>query len=384
MRLSDRLPAAYAPNALSAALARRRAAGLAVLDLTVSNPTTAGFAYPETLRGALAAPETAIYAPDPHGADAARQAIAAYQGHGVSADSLLLTASSSESYSWLFKAVGNPGDAVLVPSPSYPLFDWLARLEGLEARPVSALFQDGWGLDLEGLQAACTERTKALVVVNPNNPTGQYLTARDWAALTAFAAARGLLLIVDEVFSDHALEPPADALRTVLATPEPPCSLAVLSGLSKVALLPQAKLGWMVLRGPGSMALYEGLAFIADQFLSVSASAAAVAGPALAAAPALQAQVRARSRANLATLDRALVAHPYLGRRPVEGGWSVLLRRPAVGSDEACVLRLLEEASVLVHPGHFFDIAQEGFLVLSLLTPEADFSEGVERILPRL
>jgi hypothetical protein len=384
MRLSARLPAAYAPNALGAALARRRAAGLPLLDLTVSNPTAAGFTYPDALRAALAAPGTVRYAPDAAGDAAARRAVAAWHGHGVTADDVLLTASSSESYAWLFKAVGDPGDAVLVPSPSYPLFEWLARLEGLEAVPVPALFHEGWELDLHGLEAECTPRTRALVVVNPNNPTGRYLTRPDWEALTAFAARRDLLLIVDEVFSDHALEPPAEALRTVLAAPAPPCAVAVLSGLSKVALLPQAKLGWMVLRGPGSAALHEALAFIADQYLSVSANAAAVAETALAEAPGLQAQVRDRARANLAALDPTLAGLPHLRRLRVEGGWSVLLRRPAVDTDEACVLRLLDTAGVLVHPGHFFDIAQEGFLVLSLLTPEAEFAEGAARILPLL
>ncbi|MBK8725822.1 MAG: pyridoxal phosphate-dependent aminotransferase [Holophagaceae bacterium] len=384
MRLSSRLPSSHEPNALSAALAARRDSGGAVLDLTVSNPTEAGFPFPAGILAALAAPEVLRYAPGGAGAKAAQEAIAAHHGHGVDPAGVLLTASTSEAYSWLFKAVGDPGDEVLVPSPSYPLFEWLARLEGLVARPVPAFFHEGWRLDLQGLEEACTARTKALVVVNPNNPTGQFLAPEEWAALTDLCARRKLLLIVDEVFADYALEAPADRLRTVLASRSPPCALAVLSGLSKVALLPQVKLAWLILRGQGTASLQEGLEFVADQFLSVSASAQAAAAAALAAAPALRARVLARARTNLAVLDRGLALRPGLQRLPVEGGWSVLLRRPAVDTDEACALRLLETEGVLVHPGHFFDIPSEGFLVLSLLTREPDFAEGTDRLLRAL
>lgn len=384
MRLSRRLPDSLEPNALHRALAARRRAGLEVLDLTVSNPTTAGFEPWPGLAAALGGAGVERYAPDPRGALAAREAVAAFHGHGVAAGDVILAASTSEAYAWLFKAVADPGDEVLVPSPSYPLFEWLARLEGLEARPVAAAFHEGWHLDLHALDAACTPRTRALVVVNPNNPTGQGLSGADWAGLTALCAARGLLLVVDEVFAPFPLERPADRLATVLADPAPPCPVAVLSGLSKAALLPQVKLGWMVLRGPGAPRLGEAVEFIADQVLSVSASAQAAAPEILAASAALRAPVLARCRANLAVLDRALANHPHLGRLPVEGGWSVLLRRPAVGSDEACATRLVEEAGVLVHPGAFFDIPKEGFLVLSLLAPEADFAEGLRRLLPCL
>jgi len=381
MRLSSRLPASHVPNALSAALAARRAAGGEVLDLTVSNPTAAGLHAPDGLLAALGSPGVLRYAPEAAGARPAREAIAAHHGHGVEGDSVLLT---SEAYAWLFKAVGDPGDEVLVPSPSYPLFEWLARLEGLAARPVHAFFHEGWRLDPLGLEQACTKRTKAVVVVNPNNPTGQFLSPSDWGALTDLCVRRGLLLIVDEVFADYALEAPAERMRTVLAAPAPPCPMAVLSGLSKVALLPQVKLGWILLRGPGSAALKEGLEFLADQYLSVSASAQAAADAALRAAPDLRARVRARLRANLQALDHGLVPRPHLQRLPVEGGWSVLLRRPAVDSDGACALRLLTEQGVLVHPGHYFDIPAEGYLVLSLLVEEADFAEGMRRILPAL
>ncbi len=385
MRRSSRLPDRFEPNPLSRGLAALRAAGRPVADLTVSNPTACGFEYPgPAIREALADPAVLRYAPDAQGSRPAREAVAAHHGHGLGADDLLLTASTSEGYSLLFKLLGDPGDEVLVPSPSYPLFDWLARLEGLHAHPVPSYFHERWHLDLEALAAAVSPRTRALVVVNPNNPTGHFLSRSEWAGLTDLCARTGLALLVDEVFADYALEPPTDALATALADPRPPCPVFLLSGLSKIAALPQVKLGWIAARGPGAPEALEALAFLADQYLSVSASAQAGAPALLALAPALQAQLRTRLRANLAALDRALLAHPHLSRLPVEGGWSVLLRRPAVEPDDACALRLLEEAGVLVHPGSFFDLPGDGHLVLSLLPPETAFSEGLAQVLPRL
>ena len=383
MRLSSRLPQGFEPNALSACLARLRTEGRSILDLTGSNPTRCGFAYPEAeLLAALARPAVLSYDPDPMGARVAREAVAVYHGHGLDAEDLLLTASTSEGYGLLFKLLGDPGDEVLVPSPSYPLFDWLARLEGLVARTVPSYFHERWHLDLGAMESAVSPRTRAVVVVNPNNPTGHFLSKGEWGELTALCARHGLALLVDEVFADYALEPPADRLATALVDPDPPCPVFLLSGLSKVAALPQLKLGWIALRGPGAAEYRSALAFLADQYLSVSAPVQAATPTLLALAPGIRNQVVDRLRANLAALDAQLASHPRLSRLPVEGGWSVLLRRPAVDPDEACALRLLESASTLVHPGSFFDLPGDGHLVLSLLTPEADFHEGLERILP--
>lgn len=382
---SRRLPDSLEPNALSAELDRRRRDRIACLDLTSSNPTRCGFSYPEPrILAALAAPAVLDYPADPRGQASARNAIAAHHGHGLAGADLVLTASTSEAYSWLFKLLCDPGDDILVPSPSYPLFHWLAALEGVAARPVPALRHERWNLDLDGLEAACGPRTRAVVVVNPNNPTGHFLDRAEWAALLGFCAARGLALLVDEVFADYALEAPAGHLPTALETAEPDCPLFVLSGLSKVAALPQVKLGWIAARGRPARALLEPLCFIADQYLSVSASAQAAAPELLRLAPAIRADVTARLRENLAALDRALEGHAHLSRLPVEGGWSVLLRRPALGSAEACALRLLREADVLVHPGHFFDLPGDGFLVLSLLVRPEVFREGVARTVSAL
>lgn len=382
MRLSSRLPELAAPdalNTLSAALAARRAAGLPVLDLTASNPTACGFRYPEAeLRAALGGPGVLAYAPDPKGAAEAREAIAAHHGRGLRAEDLLLTASTSEAYALLFKLLGDPGDEVLVPSPSYPLFEWLARLEGLSAKPVPAWRHERWEFDAAALEEACGPRARALCVVSPNNPTGQYLSREEWGRITAFCARRGLALIVDEVFADFPLEPEPDHLPSALEDPDPPCPVFVLSGLSKAALLPQVKLGWIAARGPGAARALEALEFLADQYLSVSASAQAAASAILAFAPGLRAQARTRCAGNLAALDAWLASHPTCGRLRVGGGWSVLLRRPALGPDEAFALDLLEREGVLVHPGHFFDLPSEGFLVLSLLPQEGRFQAGLE------
>jgi hypothetical protein len=385
MRLSSRLPQGFEPNALSAALARLKAGGRELLDLTGSNPTRCGFVYPEAeIRTALSQPTVLAYDPDPLGSPAAREAIALHHGHGLRAEDLLLTASTSEGYALLFKLLGDPGDEVLVPSPSYPLFDWLARLEGLQARAVPSYFHERWHLDLDALAAAVSPRTRAIVVVNPNNPTGQFLSKTEWRDLAGLCARKSLALLVDEVFLDYPLEAPQNRLGTVLLDPDPPCPVFLLSGLSKVAALPQLKLGWIAVRGPGAADYRSALAFLADQYLSVSAPVQAAASALLALAPGIRDQVRGRLRANLSILDTALVAHPGLSRLPVEGGWSVLLRRPAVDADETCALRLLEQTAVLVHPGSFFDLPGDGHLVLSLLTPEDVFGAGLLRTFPFL
>ncbi len=370
------------PNALALQRAQLHQAGTPILDLTLSNPTRAGFDYPvEAIRSALSDPAVITYQPEALGPRSAREAVAAL--HGVDPGTVILSASTSEAYGWLFKLLTEPGDDLLVPSPSYPLFDHLAALEGVTTRAVPSFLTDRWQLDLGALEAAVTPRTRAVIVVSPNNPTGACLDRPEWTALTETCARLGLALIVDEVFADYLLEPGPEALRTSLALPEPPCETYVLSGLSKVALLPQLKVGWTVLRGPGVPARREALEFIADQYLSVSAPAALALPTLLHLAPGIRTQALARLRSNLAELDRLLATHPHLSRLPVEGGWSVLLRLPAIEEDEAVALRLLE-AGVAVHPGHFFDLPSRGFLVLSLLTPPETWREGLTRALPLL
>lgn len=382
MHLSSRLPIHLNPNPLSCALAERRTSGGPLHDLTTSNPTLCGFRYPnEALRAALGGPEVLRYTPDARGRQECRAAVAAWHGQGVTPEDVLLAASTSEAYGWLFKLLCDPGDDILVPSPSYPLFEWLSRLEGIRTRTIPSYYHERWHLDLEALELACHERTRAIIAVNPNNPTGHFLSRSEWSALTDLCARKGLCLIVDEVFADYGLELPSDALATALEDPEPPCPVFILSGLSKIAALPQVKLGWILARGTAK-AWLEPLAFIADQYLSVSASVQAALPLIFQAAPDIQAQIRKRLRNNLALIDAALPAHPALARLTVEGGWSAILRRPALNSDSACTLRILEQGDTLIHPGHFFDLPGDGFLVLSLLTPEPTLQKGLEAALP--
>ncbi len=385
MRASSRLPAHLETNALTTALRALRRDGVEILDLTVSNPISAGLLFPaETLRKALGSEGVSDYAPDPQGYLAARDAVARWHGRGVAHDDIALTASTSEAYAWLFKLLCDPGDEVLVPSPSYPLFEWLARLEGVSARPVPSYFHERWHLDLSALETSIQGSTRAVVIVNPNNPTGHFLSRTEWHGLTELCARKGLALIVDEVFADYVLEPAEDHLPTALEDPEPPCPVFVLSGLSKIAALPQVKLGWIIAHGAPARECLAPLSFIADQYLSVSASAQAAAADLLEHAKTMQARIRERLSTNLSHCDEALKAHPHLSRLPVEGGWTLLLRRPAVDSDETCALRLLQEGHVLVHPGHFFDLPGDRYLVLSLLVEESRFRIGLGRALPRV
>ena len=385
MRVSSRLPSRFESNALTLALDELKSRNATFLDLTVSNPVAAGLHFPaEALQRALGGASVSEYCPDPLGGQETREAIAAWHGHGVTCDDVLLTASTSEAYSWLFKLLCEPGDEVLVPSPSYPLCDWLARLEGLSTRSVPAYFHERWHLDMEAMERAVQGRTRAIVAVNPNNPTGQCLSRSEWKALTDLCARKGMALIVDEVFSDYILEASEDRLPTALEDRDPPCPVFVLSGLSKVAALPQVKLGWIIARGSPARELMNPLSFIADQYLSVSASAQIAAAEILSLALNVQTRISTRLRANLSNLDTALREHPQLSRLPVEGGWTVLLRRPAVDSDETCVLRILRAANVLVHPGHFFDLPGDGYLVLSLLTEESVFRQGLQKALPEI
>lgn len=378
MRFSGRIPLHLEANGIAEAVAQRRAEGLDLVDLTLSNPTRCGFQFPEEpLLEALAHPNALIYSPDAQGVRVVREAVARHHQRGVDADQIVLSASTSEAYGWLFKLLADPGTEVLVPAPSYPLFDWLAALEGIHAVPVPSFWHDRWHLDLQALEAALTPASRAVVVVSPNNPTGQFLTRDEWQALTAWCAERELALIVDEVFSDYALEPSPDHLSTALDDPQPACPVFVLSGLSKVTALPQAKLGWIIAWGEAARPALEPLTFLADQYLSVSAGAQALAPVALAHAETIQASIRARLRTNLHRLDAWLEAHPHLSRLPVEGGWSVVLRMPALEPSEQLAERLVRERGVLVHPGPFFGLP-EGHLVLSLLTPRLE--DGLGRL----
>ena len=379
---SSRFPWDLQPNRVTRALEARRRTGVRILDLTESNPTHAALSYPPEILAAFADPRILRYDPAPAGMPSARAAVSAYyarRGLAVDPDRILLTASTSEAYGYLFKLLTEPGDSVLVPRPSYPLFEFLARMESVEVRPYSLAYHGRWSIDLDSLAAAVTPRTRAIVLVNPNNPTGSYVKAPELEALVRLASDRGLALISDEVFSDYALT--GDPARAATLAQVEGCLAFSMSGLSKIAGLPQMKLGWMVVAGPGELrrAASERLEWIADTYLSVNTPVQCAAGPLLESGETVGRQIRARTAENLA------VAHSLLDASPatmlhLEGGWYLTLQVPRVRSEEDWVVELLERADVLVQPGFFYDFESEAYLVLSLLTGPAVFREGLERL----
>jgi len=380
---STRLPAALAPNAITRARASLRARGITLIDLTETNPTAVGFTYPADLLASLAAADALRYAPDPLGIASAREAVAreyARSGSTISADHVMLTASTSEAYALLFKLLCNPDDEVLVPQPSYPLFESLTTLEAVRARPYRLDSHGYWSIDRQSLIAAMTDRTRAILIVSPNNPTGSLLRRDDLEWLVEVAADRRIALISDEVFADYRLRPMGFSSSCL---GEPRALTFTLGGLSKSAGLPQVKLGWVVVSGPKDLAeeALERLAIIGDAYLSVSTPVQLAAPALIASGAAVRSQIQARLETNLACLDRLVAAHPSVSLLAPEGGWSVVLRVPATESEESLVLRLLNESHVVVHPGFFFDFDSEAYLVASLLPKPDEFETGIGKVL---
>ena len=382
---ADRTDFGDEPNPLSRAIALARREGRTLLDLTVSNPTKCGFVYDEAaLLQPLSSTQSLQYDADPLGMITARQSVVdayyAPRSVPVTANRLLLTTSTSEGYGYLFRLLCNPGDEILISNPSYPLFDLLARIN--DVRPVSypLLLHDDWRIDFAALRRSVGPRTRAIIVVHPNNPTGHPTHPEDRERLVAFAREHGLSLIVDEVFLDYPVE--LDTKPQSFAANVSPVLTFVLSGLSKVLALPQMKLAWIVVVGPEDqcMEALRRLEFIADTYLSVQAPVQHALAFWLPFAKSIQAQIRGRLRANLDALDRLLLPAKLLRRAPVEAGWCVLLRMPALEHSEEFALKLLRQAGVLVHPGSFYGLPDRGWLVLSLLPPPEIFEPAVSRI----
>jgi aspartate/methionine/tyrosine aminotransferase len=391
-RFSGRLAWETGANDLSCAIEARRAAGAPILDLTESNPTRVGLAYPEeAIRAALADPRALCYEPDPCGSPAAREAVAAYYRERdaprvVDPAHVILSASTSEGYAWLFKLLADPGDAVLVPQPSYPLFDFLAALEAVHLVPYPLGFDGHWYLDLAALQHAidaAPARPRAIVVVNPNNPTGTFLKRSERAALSALARERGLAIVCDEVFADYPFA--ADLERVDTLVDEQEALAFSLSGLSKVTGLPQLKLGWVHVAGPPALrdAALARLELIADTYLSVATPVQLALPALLSLRRSIHSIISSRVAANRAALQRA-VAGTACQMVPAEGGWYAMLRLPATRTDERWAIDLLEQDGVLVQPGYFYDLPLEAHLVLSLLPPEDRFTDGIGRIVARV
>jgi alanine-synthesizing transaminase len=376
---SQRLKWDVHPNPISRLLAQKRAADIPILDLTESNPTRAGLHYPSELLAPLADVRALRYDPDPRGIPAAREAVAGYyaqRGVEVAPDRILLTVSTSEAYSYLFKLLADPGDEVLVPRPSYPLFEFLASLESVHVRQYPLRYDGVWHIDFAALERALSPRTRAIVVVNPNNPTGQYLKRVELERLDVVCASRGIAILSDEVFCDYAHGEDAQRVPT-LASDRRALTFS-MSGLSKIAGLPQLKLGWILTSGEETRAACERLEWIADTYLSVS-TPVQLALPSLLASS-VQVQIQQRVAQNLSWLLQTIQG-TALNALKVEGGWYAVIQAPRTRSEEEWVLTLLEHQDVLVQPGFFYDFESEAFLVLSLLTEVSPFQEGVRRLL---
>ena len=375
-----------APNRYSEAVDKFRAEGRTALDLTASNPTRVNLAYDDAaILKSLSSPESLRYQPEAKGLLSARQAVASYYQSlacTVLPDRILLTTSTSEAYSFVFRLLCDPGDEVLVPAPSYPLFQFLADLQDVKLVPYQLIYDHGWQIDVRGMEKKLTERSRAILVVHPNNPTGSYVRPKEMRMLSWLCARRRMALVCDEVFLDYTLDGShhssfAGNARALTFT---------LSGLSKLAGLPQMKVAWLVTGGPEVLAAeaVARLEVIADTFLSMNAPIQHALPTLLAQHTSFQHQLRVRLRANLKELDRQLAEQKAVERLEVEGGWYVPLRVPATRSDEDLAVELLEKQSVLVHPGHFYDFPGDGYLVLSLLPTREDFRKGAQRVLKQL
>jgi hypothetical protein len=385
---SRRTPLPCDLNRLTRAVAAR---ARPFLDLTATNPTSAS--ADARVLAALADPRGLVYAPDPKGLLEAREAVSGHYAaaHGVSApaERIVLCASTSEAYGWLFKLAGNPGDVVLVPAPSYPLLDALAELECLSLRRYALASEDGFAVHAAAVEAEVRRaeadglRVAAVVLVNPNNPTGTSIAGAELLALLSFARERGFCVVSDEVFADYRYADRPGEVRVAAAAPEAARALVFsLGGLSKTAALPQLKLGWILANGPAGL-LDEALSrleWIADSYLSVGTPVQLALPRILEGGRSAAEAIRARVLRNESALRAAFLAGGPVTVLPVPAGWSACLRVPAVRSEEDLVLGLLEAHDVLVQPGYFFDFPHEAFLVLSLLPKEDDFREGVARL----
>ena len=376
------------PNRLAQAIEELRRRGRPLLDLTESNPTRCGFAFDtQAILKTLANPQALSYEPDPRGLLVARQAVAAYYAErGIALDpgQIFLTTSTSEAYSYVFRLLADSSDTILAPQPSYPLFDYLAGLNDVGVVAYPLIYDHGWQIDLPTLAKRLEARTRAILVVHPNNPTGSFVRRRELAELLAFCRRHDVALVADEVFADYPLA--ADPLRVVSHAAITEALTLTLSGLSKISALPQMKLAWLVLNGPSEL-LRSGLArmeIIADTYLSVSAPLALALPGLLETRRTLQPQILARLTSNLKLLDARLSSGQPVSRLVVEGGWYAVLRLPSIRTDEEWAMELACKDGVLVHPGHFFDFSSEGHLVISLLTKPEVFEEGVVRIIARV
>jgi len=385
---SDRTNWQLTRNRLTETLAEVQSSGARLLDLTLSNPTRAGLRYDDAeILQALASPRVMDYDPDPRGLSSARAGVAAYYEaqhgiHNLDPDHVILTTSTSEGYSFVLRLLCNPGDELLVPKPSYPLFEFLADLQDVKLVPYPLIYDHGWQMDFPSLHRRVTPRTRAVVVVHPNNPTGSFVHANEQESLNQYCREQRIALIADEVFLDYTHT--HSAPKSFVSNQD--VLTFTLSGVSKVSALPQMKVAWIVTSGPVAEvhAAQARMEIVADTYLSMNAPIQWALPTLLQQRQSIQQQLLDRVLANLAELDRQLATQKSCQRLTVEAGWYVVLRVPVTQTDEELAVDLLRRESVLVHPGHFYDFPADGYLVLSLITQKAEFAEAVKRILKAL
>jgi alanine-synthesizing transaminase len=374
------------PNRFTQAQRELQATGREVLDLTISNPTRAELHYDaETILRSLVNPRAIDYDPQPKGLRSAREAVAGYYGkqhNDIDPESIVLTTSTSEGYSYVFRLLCNVEDEILVPKPSYPLFEFLADLQDVKLVPYPLLYDHGWQIDFPSLYKAVNHRTRAVVVVHPNNPTGSFVADKERSALNQFCREYNLALVADEVFLDYAHD---GASRATFADNRETLTFT-LSGLSKISGLPQMKLAWIVTGGTDEQvsAALARLEVIADTYLSMNVPIQLAAPVLLEQRHSVQPLVLDRVRANLGELNRGLAKQKTCHRLDVEGGWYAVLRVPITQSDEDLAIEILRKRSVLVHPGHFYDFPNDGYLIVSLITPLQNFRKGIAKVLELL
>ncbi|HEY8715020.1 MAG TPA: pyridoxal phosphate-dependent aminotransferase [Candidatus Acidoferrum sp.] len=367
---------------LSQALAANRATGKALIDLTKSNPTECGFRYDaEAILAALNNPASLAYEPLAQGLPLARAAIAAYhRSHDcdVSIDDIFLTTSTSEAYSFLLRLLCNPGDEVLIPQPGYPLLNFLADLQDVKLVHYPLLYDHGWQIDFHALQQALTSRTRAIIVVNPNNPTGHFCKPSEIAEMSEICRKRDISILADEVFLDFALD--NDKPQSFAANER--ALTFTISGLSKISGLPQMKVAWFVAGGPEHLkkSATARLEMIADTFLSMNAPVQLAIDTLLDQRHSFHEQCLQRVRKNLAQLDEQLSRQKLCSRLQIEGGWYATLQIPRTISEDDLAFDLLQANGAYVHPGHFYDFPADGYLVVSLITPEAEFAAGLAAV----
>jgi alanine-synthesizing transaminase len=385
---SERTNWQLAQNRFTQSIEQARAAGKKLLDLSASNPTRIGLTYDApAILTSLQSSQALDYDPQSKGILPARQAVSNYYRDArairdLDAERIVLTTSTSEGYSFVFRLLGNAGDEILVPKPSYPLFEFLADLQDVKLVPYPLLYDHGWQMDFPSMEKAITRRTRAVVIVHPNNPTGSYVHPEEFELLNSFCRKHGLALIVDEVFLDYRIE---DQPRASFAGNNDVLTFT-LSGLSKISALPQMKVAWIVISGPAEQreAAVGRLDVTADTYLSMNAPVQWAISALLDQRHDIQKQLLGRVKANLTELDRQIAGQNICQRLCVEGGWYAILRVPVTCTDEDLAIELVQDQSVLVHPGHFYDFPADGYLIISLIAKEDEFREGISRVIQHL